>query len=89
VRVTVSGSGRGRLENNKISRNELAGILIAEKGAPTVVESTISGNQYGVFVLQSGSGYSERNDLRGNLRSAWRIAPARARQVSCVGNRDT
>jgi parallel beta-helix repeat protein len=87
--VTVSGSGRGRLEDNQIIRNELAGILIAEKGAPTVVESTISGNQYGVFVLQGGSGHFEGNDLRGNLRSAWRIAPASARQVSCVDNRDT
>lgn len=91
--IFFSGNGTlGTLEDNDIFANALAGVDIAS-GHPTLRRNRITKNgDVGVKVWSRrspvGGGIFEDNDLRGNAKGAWDIAPVCERQVQRRGNKE-
>jgi F-box protein 11 len=84
---------QGTLEDNDIFANALAGVDIASGGHPTLRRNRITKNgDVGVKVWSRrspvGGGIFEDNDLRGNAKGAWDIAPVCERQVQRRGNKE-
>lgn len=91
--IFFSGNGTlGTLEDNDIFANALAGVDIT-RGHPTLRRNRITKNgDVGVKVWSRrspvGGGIFEDNDLCGNVKGAWYIAPVCERQVQRRGNKE-
>ena len=72
----VQDSGQGTLEDNEIFANALSGITIKTGGNPTLRRNRITENKHeAIWVYELGQGVFVENDLRGNAKGAWDIAP--------------
>ena len=86
----INNQARARLDGCEATENANAGVLIADGGEASVRNCTITNNAYEavqVFDAKSGSTF-ENNDLRGNGRGAWDIAPGAEANITRRNNRD-
>lgn len=87
--VFIHNKGQGTLEDNEIVSNVTYGIEIIDGGNPTLHRNHISLNNWeGIHVCEDGGGIFEENDLRGNKKGAWRIAPDCEANVQRRGNKE-
>ena len=87
--VLICENGQGTLEDNEIFANAYCGVLISDGGNPTLRRNSISLNSgKGIRVSSGGGGIFEDNDLRGNTKGAWFIAPDCEARVQRSGNRE-
>lgn len=71
--VNVDEGGEGLFENNQIVNNTKVGMRVGTDGKPTVRGNKIIGQNIGIEI-SNASGIFEKNDLRGNSMSAWKIS---------------
>ena len=87
--VYVHDRGLGILEDNDITANAEAGVVIETGGNPTLRRKRINRNEHAaVRVHQSGKGVFEDNDLTGNNKGAWDIASDSQNDVARIRNRE-
>jgi F-box protein 11 len=71
--ISLAEGGEGLFENNQILNNGTVGFRIIEDSNATLRGNKISGQIFGIEVSNS-TGIFEKNDLRGNSRSAWNVS---------------
>ena len=87
--VFVLDNGLGTLEDNDITGNTKAGVVIMREGNPILRRNRINYNRYeAVRIHDGGSGMIEDNDLSENARGAWDVAEGIRDKVRCVRNKE-